>query len=204
MFKSRFFWAFLLLLGVFALVTVGSTGNDQQSSQAAKDKGAAKKQVASYVLRTGQTVSYAPGDDGDLQAGAEWPVPRFVDNGDGTVTDQLTLLMWTQDANAIVTVTWAIGVQACNDLVFAGYDDWRMPNIREMESLFDYSANNLPIGHPFVNIGGYKWTSTTRPFNTINDVWLWQMNLDLNSSSKNNLSNVWPVRGPVHAKDKKR
>lgn len=43
--------------------------------------------------KTGQTTSYAPGDDGELQVGLAWPEPRFSDNGDGTVTDHLTGLM---------------------------------------------------------------------------------------------------------------
>ena len=38
------------------------------------------------VPKTGQTISYAAGDDGALQKGVTWPVPRFTDNGDGTVT----------------------------------------------------------------------------------------------------------------------
>ena len=35
--------------------------------------------------QTGQTTSYAAGDDGDLQRGASWPAPRFEDNGNGTI-----------------------------------------------------------------------------------------------------------------------
>ena len=46
------------------------------------------------VPATGQTDSVAAGDDGDLQKGVPWPDPRFTDNGDGTVTDHLTGLIW--------------------------------------------------------------------------------------------------------------
>ncbi|MCW9078616.1 MAG: hypothetical protein OQK74_05525, partial [Gammaproteobacteria bacterium] len=42
------------------------------------------------VAKTGQTSSWAPGDDGDLEKGVAWPSPRFTDNLDGTVTDNLT------------------------------------------------------------------------------------------------------------------
>ena len=49
--------------------------------------------------RTGQTISYYPGDDGDIQAGIPWPEPRFTDHGDGTVTDNLTGLMWAKNGN---------------------------------------------------------------------------------------------------------
>ncbi len=53
------------------------------------------------VPRTGQTISYAAGDDGDLQKEVAWPKPRFTDLGDGTVTDNLTGLIWTKNAQQI-------------------------------------------------------------------------------------------------------
>ncbi len=46
------------------------------------------------VAKTGQTISYAASDDGDIKPGVPWPNPRFTDNGDGTVTDNLTKLIW--------------------------------------------------------------------------------------------------------------
>ena len=49
--------------------------------------------MAVELPQTGQTVSDIVGDDGDLQIGVAWPTPRFVDNGDGTLTDNLTGLM---------------------------------------------------------------------------------------------------------------
>ena len=51
------------------------------------------------LSKTGQTTSYATGDDGDLQVGIELPEPRFYDNQDGTITDALTGLIWLKDAN---------------------------------------------------------------------------------------------------------
>ncbi len=51
------------------------------------------------VARTGQITGTAAGDDGVSQRGVAWPDPRFTDNGDGTVTDNLTHLIWTQDGN---------------------------------------------------------------------------------------------------------
>ncbi|MGC9023085.1 MAG: hypothetical protein ACP5J5_08205, partial [Dissulfurimicrobium sp.] len=49
--------------------------------------------------RTGQTQSYGARDDGALQMGATLPTPRFTDNGNGTVTDNLTGLIWLKNAN---------------------------------------------------------------------------------------------------------
>ena len=70
------------------------------------------------VARTGQTACYdasgavvacaGTGQDGDLLAGAPWPDPRFSSNGDGTVTDSLTGLVWAQNANLPNgTLTWS-------------------------------------------------------------------------------------------------
>lgn len=51
------------------------------------------------VPKTGLTTSYAPGDDGALQKGVAWPNPRFTDNNNGTITDNLTGLIWLKNAN---------------------------------------------------------------------------------------------------------
>ena len=59
------------------------------------------------VPRTGQTISYTLGDDGDLQLGVEWPDPRFTDNLNGTVTDNLTGLVWLTDADCLGLRDWA-------------------------------------------------------------------------------------------------
>ena len=58
------------------------------------------------VPKTGQTTSYTTGDDGDLEMGVPWPSPRFTDKGDGTVTDNLTGLIWLKDANCFGGRTW--------------------------------------------------------------------------------------------------
>src|SRR3989338_929461 len=105
--------------------------------------------------KTGQTTSYATGDDGDLKRGVAWPSPRFTDNGDGTVTDNLTSLAWTKDANAPEPAacssatpkrgTWqgALNYVAClNTNNYLGYTDWRLPNINELESLVNAEQPN--------------------------------------------------------------
>jgi hypothetical protein len=132
------------------------------------------------VAKTGQTTSYATGDDGDWQKGVASPDPRFTDNGDGTVTDNLTALIWTKDANCPGLGTWTAALDYCNALS-AGtcglsdgskVGDWRLPNVRELQSLVDYANHDpaLPTGHPFTNVqyvpGLFYWSSTTRAFAT--------------------------------------
>ena len=92
---------------------------------------------AAELQKTGQTVSYRTGDDGTLQHGVPWPVPRFTDHSDGTVTDNLTGLMWTKNANLSGAQTWTNAVDHCNDMDAYGYTDWRLPNVRELQSLCD-------------------------------------------------------------------
>ena len=122
--------------------------------------------------RTGQTVSYGAGDDGDVQAGVVWPTPRFSDNRDGTITDYLTGLIWLKNANCFGTRNWSDALNLSNGLAsgscglsdgsLAG--DWRLPNRKEVFSLVDFSSFRpaLPDGHRFTNVqsSGY-WTAST-------------------------------------------
>ena len=70
------------------------------------------------VEKTGQIISYSAtgGEDGDLKKGVKWPKPRFVDNGNGTVTDRLTKLIWLKNANAFGIRTWEQALSDANTL----------------------------------------------------------------------------------------
>jgi len=116
------------------------------------------------VPETGQTEVHQGGDDGDLKMGAAWPVPRFtVDATGSNVLDNFTGLMWTRNANIWGELTWSDAVNKCNSLVWGGYDDWRLPNLRELNSLRDYGRYpTLPEGHAFTDLGSwYYWSSTS-------------------------------------------
>lgn len=62
---------------------------------------------------------------------------NFVDNGDGTVTDLATNLMW-QQADSGVGYNWRQALSYAEALDLAGYDDWRLPNAKELQSIVDY------------------------------------------------------------------
>ena len=67
------------------------------------------------VAATGQTTTYGGGDDGWYQMGVS-AEPRFTDNGDGTVTDNLTGLIWTKAADCFGLRDWANAVSDVNML----------------------------------------------------------------------------------------
>jgi hypothetical protein len=133
-------------------------------------RGGANLLTKAPVAKTGQTVSYHTWDDGDLQKGTDWPDPRFKDNEDGTVTDRLTGLMWTKDANINGYMNWPPAMDYAHDLSLGegcggrSYSDWRMPNVKELLSLIDYGNYNpvLASDHPFSNVNSVNtyWSST--------------------------------------------
>lgn len=160
------------------------------------------------VWKTGQTQSYAAGDDGALQRGVAWPEPRFVDNGDGTVTDNLTGLIWLKDANCFGLVAWQAALEQVADLnvmpgnysceeYTAEYRDWRLPNREELHSLTDFSQSALPAGHPFSNVqSNYYWSSTTSLYLGYTEfAWVVGMQYgNVLNYLKSDGSAVWPVR----------
>jgi len=70
--------------------------------------------------------------------------PSYVDNGDGTVTDLNTGLMWQQNPGEKMTYTQA--VEGANSFNLAGYSDWRLPTIKELYSLIDFRGTDPSAG----------------------------------------------------------
>ena len=62
----------------------------------------------------------------------------FVDNGDGTVTDKATGLIWMQ-ADSGEGMDWPSALEYAEGMEFAGHDDWRLPNAKELQSILDYT-----------------------------------------------------------------
>jgi hypothetical protein len=86
----------------------------------------------------------------------------FVDNGDGTITDEATGLMW-QKSGSSRTRTWVRAqtyVRGLNKDVFAGYSDWRLPTIEELASLVEREKiNGIHIDPLFDNRMKTCWSS---------------------------------------------
>ncbi|SHG92526.1 Lcl C-terminal domain-containing protein [Ferrimonas marina] len=69
--------------------------------------------------------------------GEVYGVNDFVDNGDGTVTDRATGLMWAQQDSGY-GMDWQMALMFTKDSALAGHNDWRLPNIKELQSIVDY------------------------------------------------------------------
>jgi hypothetical protein len=159
------------------------------------------------IAVTGQIAKYATVYDDAYFAttpgqnvGVPWPNPRFTASGD-CVTDNLTGLMWTKDADIDGSKTWDNALTFTNDISVCGYVDWRLPNSKELFSLIDRSQSNpaLPTLHPFTNvqsgIDDLYWSSTTYAFDPTG-AWTIDMLLGgLIPLLKSDSAFVWPVRG---------
>ena len=93
---------------------------------------------------------------------------KFIDNGDGTVTDTSTGLMWQKETAG--QENWDRAIVLCENLTLAGYNDWRLPDINELQSIIDHSKYNPAIDtiyFPDTVSSGY-WSSATYAYGTSN------------------------------------
>lgn len=109
-----------------------------------------------------------------VRGNTSYGINNFVDNGDGTITDNATGLMWQQadDGN---TRDWENSLSYCENLTLAGHSDWRLPNAKELQSIIEYTrcpdATNSPAIDPLFSCTsfnnpdgdpnyGYYWTGS--------------------------------------------
>ncbi len=114
--------------------------------------------------------------------GGDYGTNSFVDNGNETISDNNTELMWAQNDDG-VTLNWEDALAYAEDSELAGYSDWRLPNVKELQGIVDYSRS--PSATDSANVGpaidsifnctqmtneagvddyGYYWTGTSAPF----------------------------------------
>jgi Protein of unknown function (DUF1566) len=195
---------------------------------------AVAKKPPAPVPQTGQTQCWdaspnpqpidctGTGEDGQFQAGVPFPTPRFTDNHNGTVTDNLTGLIWLRQANCFGAVPWGQALTAANSLASGQCGltdgshpgDWRLPNVRELHSLIDFGffdpalSNTAGTGQctatdcAFSGVqspiyGPYYWSSTVRGVSYQLGVTFFVSLFD-GAASGNTVGLpqfVWPVRG---------
>ena len=198
-----------------------SSPSSDQTPRPFQSRVPGKASYPASVPKTGQTILYVSGDDGDLEKGVTWPNPRFKDNLDGTITDNLTGLIWLKDANCAFFVapeSWSAALSDSNGLSSglcgltdgSNAGDWRLPNKKELISLTHdgYYNPTLPNtagtgqwseGDPFANVqSSFYWSSTTDAL-SIAGARAWFVNMgngvvDGDDKTSDGLY-VWPVRG---------
>jgi len=123
---------------------------------------------------TGQTLCYdrngisnnCGGDDASTQdAVFDTGCPmedRFIANQNGTVLDRCTGLLWQRESGFQgFTLNWFEALEYCENLQFAGFDDWRLPNVRELQSIVNYGRIWPATTEEFSLVSTFYWSSTT-------------------------------------------
>ncbi len=142
------------------------------------------------------------------------PDPRFIDNKDGTVTDNLTGLIWLKNAKCFGMMDWASATLAVKRLKDGdcGPDsalilsdgssagDWRLPTMNELSALIDYSRRSpaLPPGLRFSGFPpGYYWSASLLDYHPAA---AWIVYVESGTTCYENISSnaghIWPVRRP--------
>ena len=167
------------------------------------------------LMKTGQTISYQTGDDGDLQEGRDVDFFTLAENNpfsntnrftdelggqtyvkritiDWSTYDGSTVLGWKMDPILTLGINWFQAISLAQSS-FGGFTTgWRLPNIREMFSIINFGnitplANNIGGGHPL-------WTSTTVS-NFTSTAWLYNSSfIQTNKISSSGYRNYVAVR----------
>jgi hypothetical protein len=122
----------------------------------------------------------------------------------------MTGLIWLKDANCFGQKTWTQALSDCNGLASGSCGltdgsqagDWRLPNIKELFSLIDFSIYSpaLPSGHPFTGVQFiYYWSSTTNANDNYEYAWIVSIYSGNVTGANKPTDNhdVWPVRDSI-------
>lgn len=152
-----------------------------EETEETEETSGAELTINDYLLTaTGQTSGYdvdgiednsisegesLHGQDGHYTSGETM---SYIDNGDGTVTDAVIGLMWQQTPSS-ENYSWEDAESYCENLELAGYDDWRMPSLKELFSISDFST-----GWPYLN---ESFFDLVNPQEVTKDEQFWSSNL---------------------------
>ncbi len=161
-----------VILIIFALMSIAGCDGESADSAGSSDNDTNYSDASGYaIVDTGQFVCYD--DQGELARCPDDGEPfdgqdsqhdcnqhSYTDNSDGMVTDNITGLMWQQspdtdgdgDIDAADKLSYDEAVAGAGSLRLGGYTDWRLPTIKELYSLIDFSG---------VDPSGYEGTDTS-------------------------------------------
>jgi hypothetical protein len=180
--------------GVYTLSLVVNDGTEDSD----EDTMTITVTLPSILKKTGQTISNYSKDDGDYQIGVDH---SYTNNGDDTVTDNVTGLMWQDNAD-VKTVTKKYensddstdtAFTYCKNLTLGNYTDWRLPTIDELVYITDKGRVNPAIDTTkFNNVASNNyWSSTTNAFFSSS---AWVVNFNYGNDYNNDKSSSYFVR----------
>jgi hypothetical protein len=153
------------------------TGTVMEGSECAFGLNVADGRIKCYPTAAAKYALYVRGNP-------EYGASDFWDNGDGTVSDRATGLMW-QQADSGYGMIWEDALGYCQHSSRGGHDDWRLPDAKELQSIVDYGRSPEATGSPaldpvfqssvITNEAGqadwpFYWTGTTHQNNTAGGV----------------------------------
>ena len=161
--------------------------------------------VPVYKTGAGNISGYTldPREDGSMQCGEAWLNPRFTDNGNGTITDKMSGLVWIKNLVPHGAANdWSNSLSSSENLSYAGKTDWRLPNVRELLSMQNWGkpAQNWLLKSGFTGVPSELkcWSSSIDPASA-SKVWGVYFNYSISIIEKNSNqytadSYWWPVR----------
>jgi hypothetical protein len=108
---------------------------------------------------------------------------QFVNNGNGTITDNATGLMWMQDDNG-TGVLWKDALSYAENFTYAGFSDWRLPDTKELQSIVDYSRSPATSSSAAIN-PIFNCTQITNEGGATDYPWYWS-NTTFSSQAQTN------------------
>jgi hypothetical protein len=191
----------MLLLGALVPVTPAQAGNLPATGQTAALPADKNDGIPGPVavpddgtLQRGAPLRYKVRDDGtiqDLNTRLIWEVKC---SGCGGLHDVNNRYSWSGDQGTEETIwDWLDDINAEGGTGYAGHNDWRIPNVRELQSIVDYGVANPSIDPIFSpNVGGTYWSSTHRAFE--HGAWAVDFENGLVYTGVENFVDAWSVR----------
>ena len=160
----------------------------------------AAPQATTTIVDTGQSIHYddqgqisppAPGQAFYGQDAAyQGTQPSYLDNGDGTISDLNTGLMWQKSPDFATKRRWSVAGVYADALILAGHDDWRLPTVKELYSLIDFqgsSKSNPPRPYIDTNYFDFQYPDTSTGDRLI-DVQFWSSTQYVGTTMNGNLT----------------
>jgi hypothetical protein len=118
-----------------------------------------------------------------VRGNAAYGTNQFVNNGNGTITDNATGLMWMQNDNG-TGVLWKDALSYAENFTYAGFSDWRLPDVKELQSIVDYTRSPAASSSAAIN-PIFNCTQITNEGGVVDYPWYWS-NTTFSSQSQTN------------------